>query len=49
MNVRDELLTRARNLERYPFVSATMAEAGRLAAAELRKIAKELKASEKSA
>lgn len=48
MNVREELLSRARNLERYPFSSATMAEAGKLAAKELRGIAKELGA-EKSA
>lgn len=42
LNVRNELLTRARNLERYPFVSATMAEAAKLAAFELRKVAYEL-------
>jgi hypothetical protein len=35
-----DLLARARNLERYPFESATMAEAGKLAAAELRKVAR---------
>ena len=39
MNVRDDLLIRARNLERYPFESATMAEAGRLAARHLREVA----------
>jgi hypothetical protein len=43
MNIYDELLTRARNLERYPFESATMAEAGRLAANALRNIASGMK------
>jgi hypothetical protein len=40
--VADDLLRRARNLERYPFVSATMAEAAVLAAVELRKVAASL-------
>ena len=40
--VRDDLLTRARNLERFPFESATMAEAARLAANILRKVANEI-------
>jgi hypothetical protein len=37
--VTEDLLARARNLERYPFESATMAEAGRLAAEQLREVA----------
>lgn len=38
----EDIRTHARNLQRYPFESATMAEAARLAAGILRKIAKEL-------
>lgn len=40
--IRDELLIRAGNLERYPFESATMAEAGRLAANAIRNVVGEV-------
>jgi hypothetical protein len=38
-DIADDLLRRARNLNRYPFQSATMAEAGKLAADHLMRVA----------
>lgn len=40
--LRDAMLRHARNLERYPFESATMAEAGRLAANAIRSAIREV-------
>lgn len=37
-----DIMARARNLERFPFESATMAEAGRMAAQHLREAARDL-------
>lgn len=42
MSVYKDLLARADNLERYPFESATMAEAGKLAAKHLREVARDM-------